>query len=243
LIRRTARDINAAMTRPLTPDRLIISIHIPKTAGTAFADVLTQNFGDAVGFYYGPKHKKTHPLLRGLGAPATADDIARAEDAGIRIIHGHFHARRFRLVKPDPSDYWVWLRDPAERIISEFFFHKGRRDVKNPVAVAVRNGALSLAEFAKEKQIKNLQSRLIEPFTIDEIGFVGLTELYDDCIELSGLTPAPPETRVRNTTRDKPEVAAKERNAIARANFADVVLHADALRRIGRERRGIKRPS
>lgn len=215
----------------------IISIHIPKTAGTAFADVLTRNFGDAVGFYYGPDHPKTHPALRSLPRRANPETLAEIKNAGIKVIHGHFPSGRFRDAIPDPKNYWIWLRDPIERIISEYFFNKNRSDAVHPLAKALQEQNLSLTDYAKQKKAANLHIKHVRPFEIVDFGFVGITEFYDECVELSGLTPAPATERVQNATREKKIVAIPDRKTIARQNIADLALYSAALQRVMRDRR------
>ena len=221
----------------------IISIHIPKTAGTAFADVLTRNFGDTVGFYYGQDHPKTHPALRHLGRPASPADMAMIKDAGLKVIHGHFSVRRFLSVCPDPARYWIWLRDPIERIVSEYFFNKNRSDGVHPLAKALHENDLSIGDYAKLKKAVNLQTRNVQPFAIEDFGFVGITEFYDDCVELSGLEPAPAENRTQNQTRGKETVAFEDRLAIARRNASDMALYSAAIQRISRASRKLRQPS
>ena len=221
----------------------VISVHIPKTAGTAFADVLVANFGDAVAFSYGNRHPKTHPLLKEIGRPSGPDDLKRIADAGIRIIHGHFFVRRFRQLGIEPSNVWVWLRDPAERLISEYYFNRGRDDVINPLATALQAENLSLVDYARRKDARNLQHRLLQPYDIDDLGFVGLTEFYDDCLELTGLTVPPAASRTRNATKAKEPVDRKTRAALSRLNFADQMRYGDAVRRLSRERRAFHQES
>lgn len=221
----------------MAPTQLIVSIHIPKTAGTAFADVLSRNYGSAVGFLYGPGHPKTHPVLRNLSRTVTEDQLRHIEDAGIRVVHGHFSARRFLDVVPDPKNYWVWVRDPIERVVSEYFFNKDRDDADNPLARKLRERNLSLTSYAKRKRAANLQFRSIRPLDIDDFGFVGVTEFYDESLALSGLKPAPEKQRRKNVTHNKQTVTHRQRCLIAGNNVDDIALYSAALQRITRERR------
>ncbi|MEO1105546.1 MAG: hypothetical protein AAFW98_17725, partial [Pseudomonadota bacterium] len=52
------------MTEPDPRHRLQISIHVPKTAGIRFGEILRDKHGDACALYYGPHDPRTHPLLR-----------------------------------------------------------------------------------------------------------------------------------------------------------------------------------
>ena len=224
------------MSTPL-PDRLIVSLHVPKTAGTAFADVLTQNYGSAVAFAYGPDHPKTHPLLRQLPASIPAETIAKLEQEGVRVVHGHFSAHRYLEAVPDPARYWMWLRDPVERMISEYYFNRGRDDAENPQVAQIREENLSLGDYAAKTRTRNLHKHLLGPLKIEELGFVGISEFFDECLALTGLAPLPKKTRLRNVTRNKEPVDIDTRRVIARNNIIDIALYSAALQRVLADRR------
>ncbi len=220
------------------PDSLVISLHVPKTAGTAFADVLVANHGDAVAFCYGAGHPKTHPLLRDLPkGPIAAATLTALQDEGIRILHGHFSARRYVDAIPDPTRYWMWLRDPVERVISEYFFNSNRQDPDSPLVARIRDENLSLVDYAEIRATRNLHSLVLGPLDITDIGFVGISEFFDESLALTGLQPLPKDTRLRNVTRNKSRIDLDTRRTIARYNLRDMALYSAALQRVMTDRR------
>jgi len=213
--------------------RMKISIHIPKTAGTLFADVLKANRHGRLAFFYGTEDPRTHAALR-AGPPFDADAVGRLEDAGIEWVHGHFAAGHWKDSVPDPADYVVWLRDPIERIVSNYFFHKRQPDEGNETAVAIYNGEMSLEDYAAAPGVEHLFRRMTHPFKISDYGFVGITEMFADSLGLLGLAPLKGR-RSANVNRDKPAVSLKARRRIAEANLDDVAVYSAALAELNRK--------
>lgn len=210
--------------RPLT-----LSMHVPKTAGTAFAEAIRAAYGNRVAFYYGAGHPETHPLLRQLGRAATADQVAALEAAGIELLHGHFTAATFAEAVPDPARYWIVLREPVERTISHYHFFRDKHEAKSPLGRQVASGALGLAAFAGNRSIRNLQMRYLAPFAIADLGFVGLTERLAESLPLVGMPAAAGKKRV-NGNAAKPAVDKDVRAAIAAENLGDIALYSEASR-------------
>lgn len=208
---------------------LILSLHVPKTGGTTFAEVLRRAYGPRVAFFYGADHADTHPLLQGLGKTADPAVIERLEEAGILVLHGHFQAQVFAKAVPDPARYWIWLREPVERTISHFHFFRGRHQALSAMGKQVANGTLPLPAFAGHPAIRNLQSRYLAPFPIAEVGFIGLTEQSKAGLELVGLPVPPARKAAVNVNPDKPATDKATRAAIAAENLADLALYSEAL--------------
>lgn len=147
----------------------IISIHIGKTAGTAFRRVLSQVLGqENVLWDYAPyPYQPPAPL---------ADNI--------RAIHGHIPARKYIEHFPD-AKWIVWLRHPVFRLISEYFFAQIYKDTHNPLHVELVEKKLGLLEFAEQPSAQNIQSRQVKGKALSEFYFVGVQEFYaEDLAEL-----------------------------------------------------------
>lgn len=92
-------------------NRALISLHVPKTAGTSFANELRSWFGEA----------NVHLHYR---TDAGVMPVAVPMRAGL-CVHGHFNALRGLGVAeyyPSADQFIMFLRDPFERFISQWRF-------------------------------------------------------------------------------------------------------------------------
>jgi len=199
---------------------MVISVHIPKTAGTTFRELLANCFGDDLCLFYGGwRDRHLAPMVQ--------------PPSSLRCIHGHFHARDFEAPFPDARRI-VWLRDPVERVCSEYEHHCRHRDPQNPLSTLVGVGA-GLLEFAEHREARNTQSRVLQGLAIDDFAFVGISELFD--AELARLRIAtgiglPSGHRVnanpaRRTTRYP--LAADHYRTVLRLNRDDHELYLAAM--------------
>lgn len=110
--------------RPYDPDQPVIFAHIPKCAGTSFIRLLRQWFGDE---YY-------HPHVNESEQGTTLPKRALKDENGdwcddIRCIHAHFdHGRGYGLPYhfPEVTQYFSFIRDPFDIVVSMYFFAKGK---------------------------------------------------------------------------------------------------------------------
>lgn len=223
---------------------LVISIHIPKTAGTRLRATLQARYGPRLALYYGKDSADTHPLLRVRPRELTADRLDALWGSGVRILHGHLRADVMLSAVPDPSRYWVVLREPVEAAIS--FYHyvrdRGGGDARLRRAFEASDG--SLAQFVALPQIANHQSRYCGALPLEEVGFLGVTELFASTLRLVGLRAS---GQRGNVNAGKPVTGLADRLLVAGAMQEDAARYALAMelamRRLGRraERRGLLR--
>jgi len=96
----------------------IISIHIPKTAGQSFHEILIQQYGDKVDDRKNLKRKMIKNNIENF------TDILLPDKS---IIHGHLWYRDVQEIhKKYNSKLITWLRDPVERVISNYYYFMGR---------------------------------------------------------------------------------------------------------------------
>lgn len=112
--------------RPYDPALPLISIHIPKCAGSSLVDVLRHWFaGPRLRMHYRPAGT---PSLHGAsdGLPPR-----HALSAGM-CVHGHFNgARGFGVwdYYPEASQFITFVREPFDRFVSQWLhMHRRRKD-------------------------------------------------------------------------------------------------------------------
>ena len=102
---------------------LLVSLHLPKTAGTSFGSALKTRFGNALLRDYADVPINTPPFERNKAAMQAALDNAEADWSGIECIHGHFLPVKYLLLAARRELKFVtWLRDPVERVLSHYDF-------------------------------------------------------------------------------------------------------------------------
>lgn len=202
----------------------LISVHIPKTAGTAFRQVLCEVYGcDRVLNDYPPDR---------IYDPATVIEPK------IAVIHGHFLPGKYRNLFPHAKRI-VWLRNPIFRLISEYFFALNIRDYNNVFHAQLLERNLSILEYARIPAMRNFLTRHLAGAQLQEFDFVGIQEFYDrDLVSLQKLmgwcefVPT-----IKNRNRDRPYQQCLQEimnddiliDRLARLNAADFKLYESAL--------------
>ena len=99
---------------------MLISVHLPKTAGSSFVSALEHYFGEHLLKDYADLPMNRSTPRRNFSAVRNALVLPGkgAVSSDIRCIHGHYMPVKYRLVRPKtPKVYVTWMRDPVERSI------------------------------------------------------------------------------------------------------------------------------
>lgn len=206
---------------------MIAFVHVPKTAGTSFNKALLKCYGDDKILYdFGPVFSTTSKLIK----KHTYDEAdfwslkKELDDKGIKVISGHYAAKKYHSLI-DVTDYAVFLRDPIQRIYSEYC-HRKRRSFDS------FDG--SFEDYCHTKKHCNVQSRFLEGSLWPAYGFLGITERYNDSLDLfevmSGFRPENIEV---NANKEKPSegyrLSDSELKLAIYANAKDVQLYRKAF--------------
>ncbi len=157
----------------MTDEGPLVFVHVPKTAGTSFRYALREQFGDAgLAYDYGPQAYETTPLVRRL--VHEQPDLPRLREeliaAGVKVLCGHVPAARYADVF-GRQNLLVIVRDPVQRLVSEYFHNCRHMGERRP-----------LAEFARDPRFIDHQYRLVSAVAPPDYGFVGLTEHYAETV-------------------------------------------------------------
>jgi len=164
----------------------LISIHIPKTAGTSFRNILK----DA----YGAENVVRLDILKGA-SKVLIDNIefkSRKLSSRIKVVHGHFNyidlSEKFDL--KDETPIITWLRNPIERVVSNYYYLSKRLkeelDEEGKGLNILAKMQKSLIEYARLEMNQNRMSKFLNGISLEEMKFVGIQEHFNEDLEYFG---------------------------------------------------------
>ncbi|MBK8085728.1 MAG: sulfotransferase family 2 domain-containing protein [Devosia sp.] len=107
-------------------------LHVPKTGGTTVRLIIeNQADGDRTYPSGSAAFTKGMTLQRSLAA---GDDMSRFE-----VIHGHFGNQVVEHLAAG-TNYFTWLREPRQRLLSSFFFRMQQANPRDEAYVRLRDG-------------------------------------------------------------------------------------------------------
>ena len=155
---------------------MIVSVHLPKTAGTSFAAALKTHFGDRLQRDYADRPINTPVYDRNQAALRAAIKIAKRGLHGTECVHGHFLPVKYLLLSSRQDVQFVaWMRDPVERLVSHYHFW--RNEPKATPVGRLRSQMLaeqwSLERFCLGPELQNLYGQFLWGFPLERFDFIG----------------------------------------------------------------------
>ena len=169
---------------------MLISVHLPKTAGTSFEHSLRRHFGAQLERRYADKPLHHHPLRRNLRAAREGlCGRRRQEAAGPACVHGHFLPLSYRHMAHRADVRFVtWLREPIDRLLSHYHYWRRAADsdardtlqdqMQNKVQRRMREENWSFEQFAQRRELRNVYRAFLWGFPVERFDFIGITEHY-----------------------------------------------------------------
>lgn len=183
---------------PTEPGQALISLHIPKTAGTSFSEVLNTLFPNNLHYAYQHETSTRHFPDSFAPPPHT------------RCVHGHFQIDAFDRFFTQRT--WItWLRHPVERLVSSYYqILRNPADTEaDPFLRRVHREKLSLLQFARLGTVHSETLWYLKGLPIELFAFIGLTEKFDQSMQLFAQTFSldlqnlQPQTAPANTNPNK----------------------------------------
>jgi hypothetical protein len=205
----------------------IFFVHIPKTGGTSFRKALEREVGKINSYYdYGKESEVTNPLI--LQASYQDQNIngllalPELNTQSKNMLCGHTRITKYaQLVSP--SNIITFIRDPIERVISHYEHLK-------------RQGSFDadLLDFCRTEKYRNLQSKFLKGYPLELIGFIGITELFEQSIDVFEQQYNLPIRELKLNQNTKKPINKKYKidkeilSTIASMNEEDITLYNDA---------------
>ncbi len=229
------------LLRKNDPDQVIkhnlelVSMHIPKTAGTSFAEILKQVYG----------HKQVSnfqvQIANHQGDMRVMLDgeifTQRSFSPDTKVIHGHFPFQEMekRIQAKEKIPVITWLRDPVDRVVSAFHYvdriYKKELSQRDPGLNILNTLKRGLMEYAHAKPNRNRMAYYLKGIPLESLFFVGILEHFEEDLAFLAKRLGWKEYPIPhlNKTQKREPLAAFKYDAIKCWNAQDVELYEQAL--------------
>ncbi len=209
----------------------LISLHIPKTAGTSFRNILKSVYGD---------NQVVRFDINEAGMIRMNEELySKNELPKVKVIHGHFSVDMLNQHFTLPENYKLitWMRNPTQRVISNFFYLESRLNEllneKNNNLNILSKMQRTLIEYARAEVNRNRQSKFLAGRDLDTFDFVGVQEYFNDEVKRLSSTlnwKSVPEILYHNkTSGDAHQIPDEVLFEIRELNMEDVKLYDEAI--------------
>lgn len=164
-------------------------VHIPKTAGTSFRKSMRELFGEALILDYGDKPLKMNRWKRNWltwTAGRKSDQLAIEDNT---CIFGHYMPLKYsRLFQTRQCKLVTWMRNPIERMVSNYHFIFEHYELRNltPGQSRVVDENWTLEQFMFSPIYRNYSSQFLWGVPLKRFDFVGIVEHYNEELEFFG---------------------------------------------------------
>ncbi|MFZ4462640.1 MAG: hypothetical protein ACOYN5_02260 [Bacteroidales bacterium] len=161
---------------------MIISVHLPKTAGSSFKASLDQHFGQKLMLDYADFPINIPILQRNRNVLISSLNNAERNFDEIECIHGHFMPMKYLLLNSkQPLTFVIWMRHPVERIISHYYFwQRYYQPEAPPLHKRIVEEKWTLEKFCLSDEMRDLYHQFLWGFPLHNFDFIGITEHYED---------------------------------------------------------------
>lgn len=155
----------------------LIHLHIHKTGGRSFFPVLKSVYGDAVD---GPRNRGN--LFFNNPNPVPLIELIPDNK---RVLFGHLEYKHVKdIAERDHPKITTWVRDPVERVISNYYFTMKKKYVESENNDQNFADDSTLLDYASNPQNINLMSYFLEGLDFEKIFFIGTLENYFEDLDI-----------------------------------------------------------
>jgi hypothetical protein len=216
---------------------MIVSVHIPKTAGSSFRADLLDVYGPRLLLDYGDWPEVSTPEADARHAASRAHVLARVASGpeDYAAIHGHFLVSKYLDVFPVTA-LVAMVRDPYQHAVSSYEHALRQGPSEHPGLQRFQRDGMTLTESIAV--VPNHQSLFLRGVPIEEYAVIGVTEWYERSVALFstmfGVTMrrTPARHNVNPAKAEGPyPISAEVRAAVDRHRAEDLALYRRARER------------
>lgn len=165
----------------LRPTVSVVSVHLPKTAGSSMGHLLRELYGEGYSPCYDDKPLHRPRFLTRAAAQLAGKHASEAVNAAVAnpyCLHGHVLPHKFRRLQSAGAKFVTWLRDPVARLQSHFDYWQREFDPKTAGRLhrkMLREG-WDFERFALGPELRNVYGFFMWRFPLSQFDFVGLVE-------------------------------------------------------------------
>jgi hypothetical protein len=221
---------------------LLISLHMPKTAGISFGSALQEHFAQRYLADYSDFPLNTPLLERHRRAIDACLHIQDADFQEFDCIHGHFLPVKYLLLADRrPCRFIAWVREPVARLVSHYHYWFDVYDPHSPDTRELHRRVVEeqwpLERFCLCPELRNVYSQFLWGFPLEQFAFIGITEHFEsDLRELSagfldGRLPARSlnQRQSREVRGREAELSGSQRRRVEEWHAADMAVYRRAL--------------
>ncbi len=207
----------------------LVSLHIPKTAGTSFRTILEDQFG---------KKKVLQFSIYASGTIEVKGKSFKKEAFKNKttVLHGHFRYKDLHkfVELNEGTPFITWVRHPVERVVSNYYFLSkiiADRLKEKPDENLMSRMGKSLLEFAQLHDNQNVMSRFLEGSDLRNFKFIGIQDHFEEELERLGKCMNWPliRNRVHNATAQSiKQISSTDFEEIEDLNKEDMLLYREA---------------
>jgi Sulfotransferase family len=161
----------------------VISVHVPKTAGSTFGKLLAKVYGDEriVLDYQDLPMNPLSPYNSDHEAwKVSASAEVQSIGPGFRAVHGHFPVQKYEGAFPEARRI-AWVRHPASWVISLYYFWKNVPTTTHPLVQRLHAEDISIDEFAQDPTVRNrISSVFLGGRPLEAFAFLGIQEHFNE---------------------------------------------------------------
>jgi hypothetical protein len=166
---------------------IIISLHLPKTAGSSFGLALKEHFGDNLLRDYDDFPMAKPAFERNKQAILSGLNIAQFPPVDAMCIHGHFLPIKYLLLGSRMNlKFITWMRNPVDRLISHFYFWQRTYNPSEdplPHHRKIIEEGWTLEQFCFSPEYRNFYTQYLWGFPIEAFDFIGLVDFFSEDLD------------------------------------------------------------